>query len=889
MKLEEYRKKRDASRTNEPFGADPSASGETWAGAYVVHQHDATRMHYDLRLEVGGVLASFAIPHGPSFDPADKHLAIHTEDHPIEYLDFEAIIPEGTYGAGPMILWDTGRVRYLEMPAEKGLETGKLDFVLEGHKLRGRFSLVRIKPSGARARASKEGSREWLLLKKKDAFSNPERDIVAEQPRSVLSGLTVGELASAPRIAEEIEREAEALGAPAKAVDARRVHPMLCLLGELPEGPEWIYELKVDGVRILADKGERVELRYRTKRSATDAYPEVVRAIEALAARRVVLDGEIVSLDEAGRPSFQRLGKRIHLTRARDVKRLMVEVPVIYMVFDLLAVGSRDLRKLPLSARKALLRKLLPAPGILRVLDDAEGAGVGARMMDFCRENHLEGVVAKRKGSTYTEGPTRTGDWVKSKTEREEDFVVVGLTRSESKSRRIGAVDIATYEGDRLIVRGKVGSGLDEAAMDALFERLSDQVIPEPACEGEFLKAPAGRDYVRPVVVVRVRFLAFHEDGRVRHPVFLGIADDRHPRDCTARPEPAEGAPPDAPLEDEPGALATRAEDPRPSAPPGADQASPSNALDGPPIPAVTNRGKVFWPDEGITKGDLVDYYRTIAPWLLPYLRDRPIMLVRYPDGIRGKSFYQWNVPHGMPKWVKSVSLAKHAFEPTEEGGPEKHVFVIDRVESLVYIANLACIPVHVLASRVTSPALADFLTIDFDVNLASLREAIVLAKTLREILDEVGLQGFPKTSGQTGLHVFVPLFGGGVSPRAARTMADLFGRLITDRHPDIATMERTVSKRGPRVYVDTGQTGPSRTIVAPYSVRATPGARVSTPLSWDEVHEGLDPGGFTMRTVPARLESIGDPMAPLLEARPDLPRAMAALERLLTGPKRRA
>jgi bifunctional non-homologous end joining protein LigD len=337
--------------------------------------------------------------------------------------------------------------------------------------------------------------------------------------------------------------------------------------------------------------------------------------------------------------------------------------------------------------------------------------------------------------------------------------------------------------------------------------------------------------------------------------VYLGLAEDVEPLQCRAAPHDEEHAAPQSPEDTAPAieeAIEVR----------------------------VTNRQKVFWPEEGYTKGDLIDYYAAMAPAILPYLEDRPVMLVRYPDGIDGKNFFQWNVPHGIPPWVKSVVLGKHVSVP-EEGDDKKHVFLVDRPESLVYLANLACIPIHVLASRVGSPNVSDFLTIDFDVKLLSLRAAVDQAHTLREILGKVGLVGFPKTSGQTGLHVFVPL-GDSVTPTAARTLADLLGRLVVERHPDTATMERVVAKRGKRVLVDTGQTGPSRTIVAPFSVRATKGARVSTPLSWDEVVPDLDPGRFTIRTVPERVQTIGDPMLPMLEERPDMARVMAELGKLV-------
>lgn len=850
--LREYLDKRDAARTNEPMGGEPTGGlrAPTWRGAFVVHQHDATRMHFDLRLEVGGVLASFAVPHGISLDPQDKHLAMQTEDHPIEYLDFEAVIPDGSYGAGPMIAWDLGSVRYLDAAAEEGLAEGKLHFSLEGRKLRGRYGLVRLKPKGGRA-----AGKEWLLIKKADAHAAQGRDLAAELPRSVLSGLTVSELADAPSLAARVRERAAALGAKGGVVQASRVSPMLCTLAEeLPEGSGWLYELKMDGVRAIADKSDAgATIFYRSGREATASYPEIARAVRALAPRRVMLDGELVSFDDAGKPSFERLATRIHKAPRAELRHALAEVPVVFVVFDLLGLDDLDCRTLPLAVRKSLLAELIPAPSLLRVLDHLEGDG--QHLLEFCRDNGLEGVVSKRADSPYVEGPGRTSHWLKTKCNVESCFVVVGYTEGEGSRRSLGALEVASYEGDTLVLRGRVGSGLNDARIEDLLKRLAPLERESPAAIGRY-EAAKVRTHVAPELVVRVRYLEWSEEGSLRHPVFVGLEHDVDPRSCTAAPHDEEHAA---------GAQ---------ELPP---QAEPAIEV------AITNRSKVFWPDDGTTKGDLVDYYDSVADVMLPYLEDRPVMLVRYPDGIEGKSFYQWNVPHGMPSWVRSVSLGKHVSSP-DEGDSKKQVFIIDRRESLLYVANLGCIPIHILASRVASPSDCDFLTIDFDVNRSSFAVATTLALTLRGLLDEVGLTGFPKTSGQTGLHVFVPL-APGVTPIAARTLAELLGRMIEARHPSLATMERVVERRGQRVYVDTGQTGPSRTIVAPFSVRATRGARVSTPITWQELEAGVDPAALTIRTVPARVRERGDPMRPLLSVRPDMSRVTARLAALV-GPR---
>ncbi len=841
MKLDVYRKKRDEERTNEPFGSDGAdASGPTWSGTFVVHLHDATRKHYDLRLERGGVLLSFAVPHGPSLDPAQKHLAIQTEDHPVEYLDFEAVIPDGNYGAGPMIVWDRGRVGYREVSAEDGLVRGKLDFDLQGYKLRGRFALVR----------TKRDPKEWLLFKKEDAFASKTRDITVEEPRSVLSGLTIEELGRAAKIQADLEERAKTLpGAKTGRVDGTKLVPMLCATTTVKlDDPALLYELKLDGMRILAQKdGDKIALTNRKLRDFTAVFPEITRAMAALPAKRALLDGEVVAFDAAGKPSFGRVAQRIHLTRTHEIRLQMAEIPVAFIVFDVLAFGDTDLRDVPLLHRKALLRDLLHGAGVLRMLDHLEGEG--RPLLDFCLKNRLEGLVAKRKQSRYESGPKRGGDWVKVKCERDEDFVVVGLARGEGNRKELGALDLASYEGERLVHRGKVGSGLDDKTIAYLLERLPPLAVPDKQAEGEYMPAPTGRLHIKPEVVVSVRFLGWSDDGHARFPVFRGIRDDMSPKDCTAGPKSGDSLEPAARLE--------------------ADTAR--HAAAAPRKVHVTNRTKVLFPEDGITKGALCGYYESIAPAMLPYLKNRPVALVRYPDGIHGKNFYQWNVPMGVPSWVKT------AYMPHDDG-QDRQVFLIDDVETLLVVANLAAIPIHILASVSGAREECQFFTVDLDVELATLQDGIVLAGSLKSMLDSFGLPSFLKTSGQSGLHVLVPL-GPGIPYEAAKTLTELCGRLLVQRHPDRATMERVIAKRGARVFVDTGQTGRSRTIVAPWSVRAKPGAPVSMPLRWDELTATLDPSAYTIKTARARYDSVGDPMSGLLTEKPDVRSAIGKLQ----------
>jgi len=862
--LTRYREKRDPLSTNEPFGAEHKQSTrETRTGRFVVHLHDATRPHYDLRLQIGGTLKSFAVPRGPSLEALDKKLAVLTEDHPLEYLDFEEVIPDGNYGAGAMIAWDIGRVRYLETTAERGLEIGKLDFELDGFKLHGRFALVatgRRKASGP----SDKKSNEWLLIKKQDAFAHPPGDVLIEQPHSVLSGLTIVDLAQRERIVSELEAEAEALGAVRAPLEASTLTPMLCALtgAELVDESR-IYELKIDGVRIVADKHARaVALRYRNGRAASSSYPEIARAVSALAPERVVLDGEVVAFDAEGRPSFQRILPRIHAERPLDVRSAMTDVPVSYLVFDLLALNDWDLRSLPLLSRKALLMKLIRGKGYVRALDHLEADG--RPLFELCRAQRLEGVVAKRAASPYRPGPRRTEDWVKLKAERDDEFVVIGFMRGKGNRSALGALCVASYSGERLLYRGRVGSGLDVATLSSLEQALEARRVDAFPASGKPPEDAKGALWVRPELVVSVRFLGFTEgEVRLRAPVYRGLRPDLAPGDCRAAP-----------------ASELIEELPMPSAAPAVApiapqiESAPSNAKT---RVVVSNPNKVFWPDEGYTKGDLCAYYASIAEVMLPFLHERPVVLVRYPDGIAGKHFYQWNVPPGTPDWIERIEL----IDEEEPGSVKKTLFLVDSADALVHIANLGCIPLHVLAAQRGTLEQCDFLTVDFDIADRPFSDAVRLALDLRVILDDVGLVGFPKTSGQRGLHVLVPL-GPGVNFDTAKLLVELLGRLITDKNPTIATMERRVNQRGSRVYVDTGQTGPSRTIVAPYSVRSHPGATVSTPIGWNELHVALDTSRFSMLTLPGRVLEVGDPFAGFMAARPDVPAAVRALSKYL-------
>lgn len=822
MPLDRYRAKRSAERTPEPFG------GEARPRAFCVQKHAARRLHWDFRLEHEGVLLSWAVPKGPSLDPSEKRLAVHVEDHPVDYADFEGTIPKGNYGAGAVIVWDKGRYVPL-LDTSEGMGKGKLLFELFGFKLRGVWTLVRTKGS----------PKEWLLIKHVDAFADPSARPLPQE--SVLTGRTVEQVEQGTSPAAEVVGELARAGRPSTGIGVEGVAPMLAEARDQPfSRPGWLFELKYDGFRLLAARdGGGARLRYRRGHDATATFPEIARALAALPVGDVILDGEIVVLDDQQRPDFQRLQKRVQLRRRVDIERAAVELPATLFVFDLLALEGHDLRERTLRERKDWLRRILPPAGPLRYVDHVEDKGEA--LFDEIRRMGLEGMVGKRADSRYRAG--RSSEWQKVRIDRSGDFVIVGFTKPEGSRSGFGALHLAVRAEPGFVYAGRVGTGLTDREIHDLRERLDALRRRTAPCAG----APAGATHVwvEPSLACEVRYKEWTDEGMLRQPSFLRLREDKSPDECLRTGE-----------RDEPTATA-----PQP------DPAEPERTV------TLTNVKKVFWPGEGYTKGDLIEYYRTVAPWLLPYLRDRPVVLTRYPDGIAGKSFFQKDAPGFVPGWLRTERMW------SEHAARELDAFVCDDVESLVYLANMASIPLHVWSSRVGSLELPDWSILDLDPKGAPFLHVVKLARAIRALCDEIGLPSYPKTSGQEGMHVLIPL-SRQCTHEQSRQLAELLARVLVSAHPDIATIERAVSARKGRVYVDFLQNGHGRTIVSPLSVRPQPGAPVSTPLRWPEVGPRLDPSAFTIRTVTARLaRAKADPMRAVLDEKPDL---VGALERLL-------
>ncbi len=841
--LSTYRAKRSPDRTPEPFGGAEAGPGKL----FVVHKHAARRLHFDLRLEMEGVLRSWAVPKGPSYDTHEKRLAVHVEDHPLEYGDFEGLIPEGNYGAGAVIVWDRGEWVALEDPLA-GLAKGKLLFNLKGYKLRGRWTLVKIKKS----------EKDWLLIKERDEWAKTEPEPFPEE--SVLSGLTVEDLKAGHTPTARILAELDRLRAPARRVDPAKAEFMLAEPRDEPFSKAgWVFEPKLDGYRALATHDQSgPSLKSRNGNDLTPAFPDVARAVRALPVPRAVIDGELVILNPDGKPSFQALQKRARLSRAIDVRRAAAASPAVFYAFDLLGFDDRDLRGLPLTERKKILRMLLPPLGPIRFVDHFEQDG--RALMQHVTGLGLEGIVGKKADAPYKAG--RTPSWVKIRAEQTADFVVVGFTAPKGSRGGFGALQLADWVEGELVYAGRAGSGFSDKQLGQVRKTLEAAARKTPPCNGprpwptEVEPAakrpiPDTKDttWVDPTLVCEVKFKEWTEEGLLRQPVFVRFRDDKAPDDCTRQ-----------------GTLEA-------GAPEAADDPPASKVVAKAPEVALSNLKKVFWPVDKYTKGDLIEYYRTISPWLLPYLKDRPLVLTRFPDGIDGKSFYQKDAPDFTPDWIRTVPIW------SEDTQRDVRYFVCDNLETLLYVANMGSIPLHIWASRVDALELPDWCILDLDPKSAPFEHVVEVARALHRLCEELELPHFVKTSGSTGLHVLIPLAQQCTFDQS-RTLGELLSRVVVAKLPEISTIIRPIKGREGKVYLDYLQNRHGQLIVAPFSVRPLPGAPVSMPLEWREVNKKLDMSQHTIVTAPKRMEKLKqDPVRPVLEVRPDL---SAVLERLM-------
>lgn len=840
MALEDYARKRAFDKTPEPAGERPSEPPETRGGEFCVQRHRARQLHYDLRLEVGGVLKSWAVPEGPSQDPSEKRLAVHVEDHPMEYGAFEGVIPPGNYGAGSVMLWDHGVYEVIGEPAAEGqLERGDFKIHLHGQKLRGGYVLVRTR---------RNKGRDWLLIKKKDEHAIPGWNIDL-YPASVKTGRTQEEIAAG------VEPELAKIKGAVEASMPASLSPMMAFAAaKPPSDPGWLCEVKWDGVRALCFIAEGgVRMVSRNGNAMDRQYPELAVLPRCVKADTAVLDGEIVALDERGLPDFGLLQRRMHVTGAGHAAALSRTTPVTLYVFDLLYLDGWDLRRSAIEDRKRLLASVLIPQDHVKLSDHF--VDQGEELFHLARQSGIEGIVAKRLGSFYES--RRSPDWLKIKVTAQQEFVICGYTTGDRSY--FSSLILGLYDGGRLVYVGNAGSGFDQASLELVYSKLAPLVNNRMPFEAE-PQMPHPPVWTSPELVCEVRFSAWTGDKRLRAPVFLGLRNDISPRECVFEGNPSAagevkyGAPP--PLL------------------PGSQEKAVVD-VEGRRL-AFTNLNKIFWPEEGYTKRDLINYYHQVADLILPYLRERALSLRRYPDGIGGESFFQKQASEHFADWMRVAPIySAHNDAPI-------HFVCADDRPSLLYLANLGCIDQNPWMSRIGNLDHPDFLLIDLDPQDCGYEKIVEAALLARQKLDALSLAGYPKTTGGDGMHIYVPL-----EPvytyEQVRSFAQIMARLLAAEHPGLFTTARAVSKRERnRVYFDWAQISSGKTISAPYVLRAYPGAPVATPLEWREVRPGLSPRQFHLRNAIERFARVGDIFAPVLENHQRLEPALEKLESMV-------
>lgn len=799
MKLEVYRRKRDFQRTPEPRGT--KTARHTGYG-YVIQKHDARRLHYDFRLELDGVLKSWAVPKGPSLNPHEKRLAVHVEDHPIEYGRFEGNIPKPEYGAGSVIVWDRG-TWIPEGDARDAYRRGHLHFRLEGEKLRGDWKLIRTN-----ANNKSDGKDHWLLMKVDDAFAS-DVDIVDVLPDSVTTGRSVADVRAnrsrATKAAVKLPRE---------------LRPQLATLVEhAPDGPDWWHEIKYDGYRVLCRVEKQTARLYsRNGKDLTRKMAALARAIERLPGLESGwLDGEVVALQADGRTSFDALQAALSEGRDRDM---------VYYLFDLPYVNHTDLTQEPLRVRKARLAALLStrATGPLRFSDHVQGDG--KLFHKQACEFGLEGVVSKRADAVYRS--TRNADWVKSKCRLRQEFVIGGYSEPAGARAGLGALLLGVYTDDQFRYSGRVGTGFDDKTLRLLRRRL-DALAVDAAPFAPPLPAEAKRGtvhWVKPQTVVEIEFTGWTDDGMVRHGSFRGVRQDKPARDVVReRPTPLEM----------PTARAT----------PGTTRRAPK----------LTHADKVLYPEDGLTKKDLALYYESVADWFLAEARNRPLTLVRCPDGYNKECFFQKHASAGMPDAVRRI--------PITEDGSTKQYLAIDSLDGVHALVQMGVLEMHVWGARIDQPENPDRLVFDLDPDPAvAWADVIAAAQFTRARLAELGLESFARTTGGKGLHVVVPLVRRH-DWATAKAFAKALAEDLVRQRPDRYTARLPLAARRGKIFIDYLRNGRGATAITSYSTRARAHAPVAVPLRWDEVTAALRPTAYTLLTVPTRLKQLKrDPWA---------------------------
>lgn len=846
MSLTTYKKKRNFARTSEPEGGK-AQKGEH---IFVIQRHHASRIHYDFRLEVEGVLKSWAVPKGPSLNPADKRLAMQVEDHPYDYKDFEGEIPAGNYGAGTVYIWDKGTFDLLnadgkdfDKTALKEIREGNLKIRLKGKKLKGEFALVKMK-------GREENS--WLLLKHKDEYAvtdaynsedyTPQREIdkgirFKEKEKS---GRTAAPKATPKKKAQPAENLK-----PGKSAAIKKYKPTMATLVDEPFSREgWLFEPKWDGYRAIAEvRNGKVDLYSRNHISFNKDYPPVVKAVEKIA-HNVVLDGEIVVLNSKGVSDFQALQNYKNTGKGN----------LTYVVFDLLYLNGEDIREMPLTERKTLLQEVVKQLGGKTVQYSSHVTKDGEKLFKKATEKGLEGIIAKKADSVYEED-RRTMNWLKIKILNQQETIICGYTEPRGSRKKLGALILGVMDDKgELKYVGHCGGGLNTEMINMLHAKLQPLRRPIPVFE-EKIKTNMPVTWVKPVLVCQVKFSSWTEGGILRQPIFLGLREDKPVKEV--QKETAKSL----------DMSTTRKS-------PATQEKERTLKLNGKNV-TLSNQQKIYWPDEKITKGELIDYYLSVAQYLLPYLKDRPLSLHRFPNGIKGSSFYQKDLDtETIPSWIKTIPL--HA----SSTGKDVDYLICNNEATLAYMVNLGCIEVNPWLSRTSHLDHPDHVVMDLDPEDISFKAVIETALCIKEILDAMKVTAYCKTSGASGLHIYIPT-AAKYEYETCRLFAQYIARQTHQQLPGITSIVRAKSQRKKKVYVDFLQNSRGQTVAAPYSVRPKPGASVSTPLEWKEVNDQLRITDYNIRNTLDRIQQKGDLWQPVQRGRNDLRKVIQEIEKL--------
>ncbi|SFN89109.1 bifunctional non-homologous end joining protein LigD [Chitinophaga sp. YR627] len=850
--LKTYDEKRDFKQTAEPKGAKRKSAGKQHI--FVIQRHHASRLHYDFRLEVDGVLKSWAVPKGPSMNPADKRLAMQVEDHPYDYKDFEGVIPEGNYGAGYVYVWDKGNYELLredgssfDKAANKEIKEGDLKIRLKGRKVKGEFALVKMKNTADNA---------WLLLKHKDDYAVKDaynsEDFTPQRVKD--RGVKEKEKMKGEgkkKVSPAKVKAASQKGKTVKKAKQQRAlfTPMMATLVDAPFNREgWLFETKWDGYRAIADvRNGKVELYSRNHLSFNKDYAPVVEALEKLQ-HDAVLDGEIVILKKDGTSDFQSLQNYKNDPSGN----------LVYVVFDMLELDGEDLKAMPLIQRKELLKtvvKQLKNKGVVyseHISDNSD------TLYQQAKEKGWEGIIAKEAESLYAEGK-RAMAWLKIKIIDEQEAIICGYTDPKGSRKKIGSLVLGVYDDNKeLRYVGNCGGGLNGTLINELYEKMQP-LRQKSSPFDKKIRTNTPVTWVKPQLVCQVKFSSWTSDKQLRQPVFLGLRKDKPAKEV--HQETAKST-----------KMATKK---------AAVTAAPAKAapekervvtLNSKKVP-LTNQQKLYWPDEKITKGELIDYYMEMADYVLPYLKDRPLSLHRFPNGIKDAGFYQKDVDTAAaPDWVKTVTL--HAASASRD----VDYLVCNNAATLVYMANLGCIEMNPWLSRVKNLDNPDYIVLDLDPENIAFKYVVETALAIKELLDKVGVKSFCKTSGASGLHIYVPT-GGKYNYETCRLFAEYVAKQVQQELPKITSVIRTKSKRNKKVYIDYMQNSRGQTVASPYSVRPKPGATVSAPLNWDELNEDLAISNFTMENMRDRVKAMGNLWKDIDKTKNDLRKAIAKVE----------